>query len=204
VQAKTYEPNKSIFRQGHTSELFGSIRSGWAYIYQTLTDGRRHVQGFLLPGDTVVLDLLLIGSNPVPFGVRALTETTVCWFPAEYMKRLTQEGDEQQQETELWTSYYLWTLNHRAATISQGNAMGSIAEFILELSNRARHRRLVKDDAIEFPPTQAIIADCLGLTAVHVNRVLAHLQRRGVLEIKDKWLRIFDANELARIAEEEH
>ena len=203
LRAETYQPNQTILRQGQASELFGSIRSGWTYFYKTLTDGRRHIQGFLIPGDTVALDLLLIGANPVSFGVRAVTETTVCWFPVEYMKRLTQVEGAQQEETQLWMSYYLWTLTHRAAMIAHGNAISVVAEFILELSSRERHRGLVKGDIFDFPPTQANIADCLGLTPVHVNRVLADLRKRDILEIKDRTLRIFNERELRRIAAEE-
>lgn len=203
-QVRIYQPNRPILRQGQTSELFGSIRSGWSYFYKTLTEGRRHIQGFFIPGDTLALDLLLIGANPISFSVRALTETTVCWFPVEHMKRLTQDGKAQQEETQLWMSYYLWTIGQRASMIGRGNAMSSVAELILELSNRARHRGLVKDDVLEFPPTQVNIADCLGLTPAHVNRVVAHLRKRGILELKDGILEIFDEGELRRIANEEH
>lgn len=202
ARVSVYEPNRPILRQGQTSELFGSIRSGWAYVYKTLTDGRRHIQGFLIPGDTVALDLLLIGSAPISVGVRALTGATVCWFPVESMRRLVQEGKAQQEETQLWMSYYLWTINHRAATIGHSSAPSRVAELIVELVSRIRYRGFATDEVFEFPPTQAHIADCLGLTPVHVNRVLGHLHRQGILEIRDKSLRIFDEKELNRIADE--
>jgi CRP/FNR family transcriptional regulator, anaerobic regulatory protein len=200
--ATTYGPNQSILRQEQASDRLGSIRSGWAYSYLALADGRRHIQGLLLPGDTIALDLLLIGSHPVSFGVKALTETIVCWFPLEFMKRMAHERADQRQETEKWISYYFLVRNRRTASLNLSNAIGSVAEFILELGGRARHRGLMKDDTMEFPPTQSIIADCLGLTPIHVNRVLAQFRKQSILEIKDRTLRIFDEKELTRISHE--
>lgn len=202
LNVSTYRPNRAILRQGQTSELFGSLRSGWAYAYRILKDGRRHLQGFLLPGDTVALDLLLLGANAISVGVNALTDATVCWFPVADMTRLLQTGEAQRAQTQLWFSYYLQSLNHRAANIGHSNATGRVAELFVELIARLRYRGLVKDGGYEFPPTHAQIADCLGLTPVYVGKVLADLQERGVLEIRDRVLRIYDEKELETLADE--
>lgn len=200
----SYPANRTILREGQSSELFGSLRSGWAYAYKTLPDGRRHIPGFLIPGDTIILDLLQIGPFPVSFGVKALTNASVCWFPAASMRRLLLEEKGQRRETQYWMAYYMAGLHHRAAAIAQSDARGRIAEFLVEMLRRQRDHNVAKGDVIEFPPTQEQVADCLGMTPVHVSRTLTHLKRRGILEIRDKTLRIFDERELISIAEERH
>jgi CRP/FNR family transcriptional regulator len=197
-----YKPHATILHQGRPSELFGSLRSGWAYSYTMLKDGHRAIQGFLVPGDTVVLDLLFIGSNPLSLGVKALTTASVCWFPRESMSRLMMEEQVQRETTQFWASYYQLCLSQRAAAVGHSNARAKVALLILELVTRLRYRGIEKGDGYDFPLTQNLIADCLGLTTVHVNRVLREFQRRGLLVIRDKSIRILDERELVTIAEE--
>ena len=113
----SYQPGQAILYQDKPSEVFGSLRSGWAIAYRMLPGARRHIQGFMVPGDTIVLDLLHIGSNPISFGVSALTKATVCWFNAASIKGLLLGGGIQKAETEFWMAYYFGGLNHRAAMI---------------------------------------------------------------------------------------
>lgn len=197
---KNYRPHQRILRQGQTPELFGSLRSGWAYAYRVLDDGRRHLQGIMLPGETIALDSLFIGSNTISFGINALTSAAVCWFPIEAMACLLHKNKTQRSETELWLSYYFWSLNHRAANISRNDATGRFAEFVVEILTRLRLRNLVRGEGYEFPPTQAQIADCLGLTPVYVGRILADLRQRRILEVSDRTLYILDERRLMAIA----
>jgi CRP/FNR family transcriptional regulator len=204
TKAVSYRPHRTILREGRNSELFGSLRSGWAYAYTSLPGGRRHIQAFLIPGDTVVLEFLSIGLFPISFGVKALTDASVCWFPAPSMRRLLLGEKAQRRETQYWMAYYFASLNHRAAAIAQNDATGKVAQFLVEMLGRLKHRNLVKGDGYEFPPTQEQIADCLGLTSVYMSKTLSHLKQRGIVEITDKTLRILDERELIAIAEAKH
>jgi CRP/FNR family transcriptional regulator len=196
----TYENNQTILRQGQSSRNIGSLRSGWAYAHKTLEDGRRHIKSFLLPGDAVVLDLMSIGANPLPYGITALTAASVCWFPTERMTHLLQNDKDQRKETQFWMSYYVSTMSLRTAMIGHSTATARLAEFILELFTRLRYRDLTKGDGYEFPPTQPQIADCLGLTPAYVSMTLTNLRKRGILEIRDRTIKIFDERELYKIA----
>ncbi len=71
----------------------------------------------------------------------------------------------------------------------------------MELLGRLKHRNLKKGDGYEFPVTQEQIAHCLGLTPIHVNRILGDLRARGIVEIRDKTLRVYDERELTAMAE---
>ena len=197
-----YQTNQVILKQGQASKQFGSMRSGWAIVHKTLENGRRHILSFLLPGDAVVLDLMSIGSHQaLPYGVTALTAASVCWFPTERISHLLKHDKNQRQETHFWMSYYISTHSLRTAMIGHSTATARLAEFILELFTRLRYRNLTKGDGYEFPPTQPQIADCLGLTPAYVSMTLSHLRKRGILEIRDRTIRIFDERELYRIAD---
>lgn len=195
-----YQSNQVILKQGEPSKQFGSLRSGWAIVHKTLETGRRHILAFLLPGDAVVLDLLAIGPNPLPYSVSALTAASVCWFPTERMANLLKHEKEQRKETQFWMSYYVSTFSLRTAMIGHSTATARLAEFILELFARLRHRNLTKGDGYEFPPTQPQIADCLGLTPAYVSMTLSNLRKRGILEIRDRTIKVLDERELYRVA----
>ena len=54
---------------------------------------------------------------------------------------------------------------------------------------------------MDFPLTQEDIADALGLTAIHVSRVLHGLAERGLFTIKHHELTIFDYEQLRELAD---
>jgi CRP-like cAMP-binding protein len=67
-----------------------------------------------------------------------------------------------------------------------------MAHLIAELARRLRAVGRMEGNEVYLPLTQVHLADALGLTAVHVNRVLQELRRDGVFDLRDRKLRIFD------------
>lgn len=198
--ASAYEANQAMLVQGQSSERIGSLRSGWAYVHKTLQGGRRHILAFLLPGDLVGIDLMAMGRNPLPYGITALSDASVCWFDTEAFHDLLQTEGAQRSATQFWMSLYVSTFSLRTAMIGHATATARLAEFVLELFVRLRHRNLTRGDGYEFLPTQSQVADCLGLTPAYVSMTLTRLRKRGILEIRDRTLRVLDERELHRIA----
>jgi CRP-like cAMP-binding protein len=75
-----------------------------------------------------------------------------------------------------------------------------VAHLMCELYVRARNVGLTGDGCFEMPLTQAVIGDALGLTGVHVNRVLRKLRLTGAMELSAGSLIIADVGRLAAIA----
>jgi CRP-like cAMP-binding protein len=80
------------------------------------------------------------------------------------------------------------------------SAYGRMAHFFCEMVTRFRAVQVAEQDApaIRLPLTQAILADALGLTAVHVNRTLNSLRRDGLLTVHRGVLSILDWNGLQK------
>ena len=72
--------------------------------------------------------------------------------------------------------------------------------MILKLMQRLAVRGMVQGRSMEFPLRQHYIADAMGLTPVHVSRVLSNFRRNGLIAINDGFLTTLNANELCRIA----
>ncbi len=90
----------------------------------------------------------------------------------------------------------------RAWIVSMGRRDSNqrVAHLMCELYVRARNVGLTVGDSFELPLTQAVLGDALGLTPVHVNRVLRKLRLSGVMSLQAGKLVISDIAALAAVA----
>ena len=73
--------------------------------------------------------------------------------------------------------------------------------LLFELYRRVRLWSLSPwEDEISLPLTQEHIGDALGLTNVHVNRMLRELREEGVLVLQRGVLRLLDRGRLVEIS----
>lgn len=203
TQVTKFQPGRSILREGEVSNLFGTLRSGWACRYKNFGDGRRQVLGFLIPGDPVTMEKLWIGARSLPYSVGAITSSIVCWFPLEKMIHLTQRPNSQAQYAQNLAHRYFWAGAERMAALGGQSAHARTALLLMQLVTRLKERKMNDDHNYEFPLTQSYVADALGVTTVHINRVLRDLTKRGVLKISEKKMSVVDEAALRRIFEEE-
>lgn len=89
-------------------------------------------------------------------------------------------------------------------SIGRRNALERTAHFFLELGERLRLVGLATDKDFPCPLNQYVLADALGLSAIHVNRVLRQLRERDLMTLKRGKVVMHDAIELARLAGFEH
>ena len=76
-----------------------------------------------------------------------------------------------------------------------------IGHFLLELYRRVLITGAGNGDGFRVPLTQTVIADALGLTPIHTNRVLRQLERDGLLERNNGWILFRDQARLAEISQ---
>ncbi len=165
--------------------------SGWAFRYKALMDGRRQIIGFVLPGD--LCSSWIGGMGAMSHGVRSLTISRVARIDRDVIFQRLVENSAlierfRQVAAQEHTILGAWLLN-----IGQRKAPERIAHLFCELATRMRKIGLSPvDDGYEVPLTQQDLADALGLTSVHVNRVLQKLRerhfidfRRGMISIQD-------------------
>ena len=188
---ESFVPSEDILLEGEAFPATCLLLDGWACRYKTLSDGRRQIIGFVLPGD--LCSSWAAGSGPMEYGVRALTFARAARIEASELGealRLRPNLAETLRSAAAQEHVIMsaWLLN-----MGQRKAPERIAHLFCELATRMRKRGIApKDGGFEAPLTQQDLADALGLTSVHVNRVLQKLRerdfigfRRGVLSIRD-------------------
>ena len=174
------------------------LRTGWACEYRELPNCRRAIIDVYLPGDFIGLGGLF-RTRPLE-NVLALTWVEVA----------TIDGDK--VLTELLTSqinalYVSWLLvrrqqrtDHMLTAISSLDARGRVATILLEFYKRLYARKLIAARTYTMPLTQQHIGQYLGLTVVHVNRVLRSLRNDRIVLLEKNSVTILDLERLRKLA----
>lgn len=194
---RIYRAGKIFYREGEASDEVYQLFNGWAYRFKLLPDGRRQILSFLLPGDTIGFELL--NQDRLPYSVRALTPVSVCVFNKD-----TLAGHILQQQTLIKRAASFWSASSAASDqrildLGRRSAYERIARFIQDLVQRLRARGFEHGDSMPFAPSQMHIADALGLTPVHVGRILRQMRAGGILTLKHGLLTIHDPELLRQI-----
>lgn len=159
---------------------------GWAARVRIFADGRRQFLSFLLPGD-------LIGfcRQPAPLSVSTvttLTEVQICAAPETAVLDIVYA-----MSSALDEAYLL----EQIARLGRMTALERIYSLFLELHERLSRAGMVTQTGFDMPLTQEMLGDALGLTAVHVNRMLQYARRRGLLEVTGGRVWLYDPAALA-------
>lgn len=92
------------------------------------------------------------------------------------------------------------TMRAWITSMGRRTSVERVAHLMCELFIRARNIGLKTDPVFDLPLSQLLLADSLGMTAVHLNRVLKDLREENVMTLKRGCLSIIDIAKLIRIA----
>lgn len=188
-----------IIVEGAPDERLYTLLRGWAFRFKTLTDGRRQILNILLPGDMLGLQAELMAA--APHGVEALTDVTLCAFRRDTVWALFRDHGALALDL-TWLSAHGERLADDVLTsVGRRNAMERVAALLVHLHKRAASSGLLEGASVPFPLTQQHIADVLGLSVVHTNRVLQRLRRQELIRLADGRLAVGDMRALRRVAE---
>ena len=158
-------------------------------LHRTLSDGRRQVLRFALPGDFIGFQP--DPESPVLHSAQALTAVRVCVFRQDSLMEMFREHPMLAIQM-AWIASRDEALAHDHMTsLGRRPAKERIAQLFLEIQHRLAARGPVDERAgIPVPLKQEHIADALGLTTIHVNRTLRTLREAGMAVLRGGLLRI--------------
>ncbi|HZH26801.1 MAG TPA: Crp/Fnr family transcriptional regulator [Azospirillaceae bacterium] len=199
TDTRRIEARADLVKQGERAGRMGVLRSGWAMRYKTLSDGRRHVINFVLPGDAFGLFGTLFDASD--HSVAMLTDGELAYVEADTLVAMFHEHPKLAAAFAWFAAREEAMLAERAAGLGRRTALERMAHILLELLKRLEVVAMADDGRFELPVTQEILADTLGLSLVHVNRTLRRLREGGLLETEGQrfWLR--DLRALAEVAD---
>ena len=198
VRERLVGVRQDVLRQGETPEMAHLLLEGHTCRYRMLSDGRRQITAVLVPGD--VCDLEAVMRGRADYSVAALTACTLGEIPADRVSNPV--GLDPEMAQALWRRLLRDEAISREWLVSMGKrtALERLAHLFCELAVRLKAAGLARDDSFDLHITQAELADVLGLSCVHVNRMLQELRRTALIEMRRGSLTILDFPALERLA----
>jgi CRP-like cAMP-binding protein len=190
--------NYHLIREGDQPDPVFVILEGWACGYKMLPDGGRQIMSFMLPGDFCDIHIAVL--EAIDHNIMTLTKARVASLPRSQMEALVRARPALTQA--FWWSQLVDQSILRAWIVSMGRrkSVERVAHLMCELYIRMRNIGLADHHECRMPLTQLVLADALGLTPVHVNRVLKVLKEAKTMELHRGSLKIIDSVKLAEIA----
>jgi CRP-like cAMP-binding protein len=199
TRSRQYSPRQDLIREGDPPGPVFVMLEGWACRYKILPSGTRQIMAFLMPGDACDLHVAMLAE--MDHGIQAISTAKVATIARVEMKALM--SDHPNVARAMYTAQLIDEGIMRAWIVSMGrrSSIERVAHLMCELYLRARNIGLTAEgEAFALPLSQLILADALGMTAVHINRVLKELRVSGAMALSRGSLDILDPTKLVQIA----
>ncbi len=198
ARPRQYAARSDLIREGDEPGPMFVVLEGWACRYKILPTGTRQIMAFLMPGDACDLHVKLLAE--MDHSIQAITPASVAMVSKNDMAALMQ------QHPNIAAAMYSAQLVDegvmRAWIVSMGRRSSTerVAHLICELYLRARNIGLTGNGEFPLPLSQLVLADALGMTPVHINRVLKNLRLTGAMALKRGGVTLLDPVKLVQIA----
>lgn len=190
--------HREIIVAGRRYDHLFILCSGVALRYKVLQDGKRQILNLGLPGDLIGLpsNLFDVAVN----SVSALTEVVLA--PVPFSKLFTLFAQFPRLGTALfWSSACEAAIyGEHLVNLGRRSANERLAHLLLELLVRLRVTGLGDETSYTMPLTQELMADVLGLSSPHINRMLRSLRDEGLATIEGQRVVIQDVAGLSALA----
>ncbi|MGT2485560.1 helix-turn-helix domain-containing protein [Methylobacterium oryzae CBMB20] len=171
---RTVAANDEIYAEGDRAMSFYKIAAGVVRTYKLLSDGRRQIGAFYLPGDIFGLE----SGEDHRFGADAVTETRLLVHRRE-PRALTGDDGALAREVVAAMMRDLERAQEHMMLLGRKSARERIASFLLALSERMAD----SVGTVCLPMSRNDMADHLGLTIESVSRAVTQLEREGLIEL---------------------
>ncbi|RYF20862.1 MAG: Crp/Fnr family transcriptional regulator [Oxalobacteraceae bacterium] len=197
-RSRHFGARHDLIREGDRPGPVLIMLEGWACRYKILPSGTRQVLAFLMPGDACDLHIGLLGE--MDHSIQTITPAKVATIERVDMDALMERRPAIARA--LYISQLIDEGTMRAWITSMGRRTSTerVAHLMCELYLRARNIGLTAEDSLSLPLSQILLADSLGMTAVHINRVLKELRLQGAMALGRGSLEIIDPDMIVRIA----
>ena len=197
-KTRVVDARTDIIREGDRPGPVIVILEGWACRYKILPDGARQIMAIMMPGDSCDMHVAVLAE--MDHSIQTITAAKIAMIPRTELEKLVNSRAEVARA--LWSTQLVDEAVLRSWIVSMGrrSSEARVAHLLCELYLRARHVGLVPNTEFEFPMSQIMLSDAVGLTPVHVNRVIRKLLTVKALKMRRSTIVIIDPEKLAAIA----
>lgn len=196
---KDFSTGQDLVSAGSRPTYSTLILEGLAARYKVLEDGGRQFTSLQVPGDFVDLHAFLL--KTMDHGIMALSPCRVIVAQHNKLRVITEEAPHLTRL--LWLDTLVDGAIHREWIVAMGrrSKTAHLAHLVCELFVRLEVVKRTNGMSFNLPLSQAILADVLGLSVVHMNRVIGALRKVGVINLANHVVTILNWDRLQEIAE---
>jgi len=195
---RSFEPGVDLVRQGQLGQLAYILANGWVCSYKLLPNGTRQIVDFQVPGD-------FLGLRSVLF--RTADHNAETMTKVEVSEVSSNDLIDAFANTPRLATAVLWAASREEAmvvehliNIGRRTALERTAHLLLELGARLKLVGLGTKEGYVCPLSQYMLADALGLSAVHINRVLRQLREEGLVTFRSNQVIFNNFDKLVAVA----
>ena len=197
-ESRLIRARTDIIAEGQRTDDVHLVLEGFACRYKILPDGKRHIMAYLVPGDLCDVHVFIL--KAMDHGVGTLSACRVVDIRRDRILKMLERPAIARA---LWWSALVDEATLREWLVNIGGRPGEqrVAHLLCELLMRLQTVGLANGNSYELPITQSDLAETVGLTVVHVNRVLQRLRAAGLITLQSRRLVINDAQALKAFSE---
>lgn len=196
---KSFSAGMDLVYQGQSEQAAYILASGWVVSYKIQPDGSRQIVDFQIPGDFLGLRSVLLHTSD--HSIEPIVDIEAAEVMAsDLLQAFT--------ETPRLATAILWAVSRDEAMVvehlvglGRRDADARMAHFLLELGVRLSLVGMGSRQGYACPLTQYHLADALGLSAIHVNRVLRKLREDGLVTFRGGLVEFDDYEGLVTLAD---
>lgn len=199
LQITAVPDDQDIVRLGDRPSRACLLVEGYTCVYKTTSEGKRQIMGVHVPGD--IPDLQSLHLKVMDVSIAALCPCTVGYIRHSDLRRICEQymriGNALWRETLVDASIFReWLLN-----VGRREAHTRMAHLLCEFLTRLRAVGLADDDTFDLPVTQIDLADAVGISTVHANRVMQALRAEGLIRTRGTRVTVPDPEKLKAVGD---
>lgn len=198
IQMRRLDADAVIVRERDRPEQCCLVSEGFLIRAKMTDRGKRQILSIHVPGD--IPDLQSLHLHVMDHDLRTLSESVVGLISHEALRKLTRSRPT--VAAALWKESLIDSAVFREWIVNLGvrPAQQRLAHFLLELRQRLTAIGRYCDETFTLPMTQLDLADALGMTAIHVNRVIQASRAEGLFEFRRNEVHLKDLKRLSELS----
>ncbi|WP_454848626.1 Crp/Fnr family transcriptional regulator [Rhizobium binxianense] len=199
VKDRHFHFGEDLVSQDSRPPYSSLLLDGFAARYKVMADGTRQITALHIAGDFV--DLHAFPLRKVDHGVVAMSPCRVAFADHNDLRAITEQMPHLTRL--LWLDTLIDGAIHREWIVAMGrrSKRSHLAHLVCELYVRLNVVGRISEDSFHFPLTQAIVADVLGVSVVHLNKTLQSLRKESAFTWENRTIKVLDWKKLQAIAE---
>src|SRR4051812_22039465 len=199
ITMRNMTAGQSIVRDGDRPTRCCLCVEGFLVRTKATAKGKRQIMGIHIPGD--IPDLQSLHLHVSDHDLHTLTACTVGLISHDALRHLIHIRPKIADVFWRDTLIEAALMRERVVNLGQRAAAQRVANFMLEMRSRLAAVGRAAGNSFDLPVTQRDIGDALGISVIHVNRVLKELRNNGLMEMRRGKVTVLDERRLTELGE---